>query len=96
MQSAALATLAFVCMAVSPAIAGDPTTLTGTVTHVRDGDTIEVGKIPIRLNGVSAPELKEPLWAVRRCGRAGDGGSIRPGHAAAGDWPAVAVSGMRG
>jgi len=35
--------------------------LTGTVTHVRDGDTIEVGKIPIRLNGVSAPELKEPL-----------------------------------
>jgi endonuclease YncB( thermonuclease family) len=39
----------------------DPTTLTGTVTHVRDGDTIEVGKIPIRLNGVSAPELDEPL-----------------------------------
>jgi micrococcal nuclease len=35
--------------------------LSGTVTHVRDGDTIEVGKIPIRLNGVSAPELKEPL-----------------------------------
>ena len=35
--------------------------LTGTVTHVRDGDTIEVGKIPIRLSGVSAPELKEPL-----------------------------------
>jgi endonuclease YncB( thermonuclease family) len=30
----------------------DPTTLTGTVTKVRDGDTIEVGKIPIRLNGV--------------------------------------------
>jgi micrococcal nuclease len=39
----------------------DPTVLTGTVTKVRDGDTIEVGKIPIRLNGVSAPELKEPL-----------------------------------
>ena len=39
----------------------DPTTLTGTVTKVRDGDTIEVGKIPIRLNGVSAPELNEPL-----------------------------------
>ena len=43
-----------------PALA-EPTTLTGTVSHVRDGDTIEVGKIPIRLNGVSAPELKEPL-----------------------------------
>ncbi len=39
----------------------EPTVLTGTVTHVRDGDTIEVGKVPIRLNGVSAPELKEPL-----------------------------------
>ena len=39
----------------------DPTTLTGTVTKVRDGDTIEVGKIPIRLNGVSAPEMNEPL-----------------------------------
>ena len=38
-----------------------PTTLTGTVSKVRDGDTIEVGKIPIRLNGVSAPELKELL-----------------------------------
>jgi micrococcal nuclease len=41
--------------------AAEPIVLTGTVTHVRDGDTIEVGKIPIRLNGVSAPELKEPL-----------------------------------
>jgi len=39
----------------------EPTTLTGQVTYVRDGDTVEVGKIPIRLNGVSAPELKEPL-----------------------------------
>jgi micrococcal nuclease len=44
-----------------PALADDPTILTGTVTHVRDGDTIEVGKIPIRLNGVSAPEMDEPL-----------------------------------
>ena len=39
----------------------DPATLTGTVTKVRDGDTIEVGRIPIRLNGVSAPEMNEPL-----------------------------------
>jgi micrococcal nuclease len=45
----------------SPCFAAERTTLTGKVTHVRDGDTIEVGKIPIRLNGVSAPELKEPL-----------------------------------
>ena len=42
-------------------IFADPTTLTGTVTKVRDGDTIEVGKVPIRLSGVSAPEMNEPL-----------------------------------
>jgi micrococcal nuclease len=46
---------------ITPDVAADPTTLTGIVTHVRDGDTIKVGKIPIRLNGVSAPELKDPL-----------------------------------
>jgi len=45
----------------SSSYAAEPTTLTGIVTHVRDGDTIEVGKIPIRLNVVSAPELDEPL-----------------------------------
>ena len=43
------------------AYAMDPTVLTGTVIKVRDGDTIEVGKVPIRLNGVSAPELNELL-----------------------------------
>ena len=43
-----------------PALAAQ-TILTGNVTKVRDGDTIEVGKIPIRLNGVSAPEMKEAL-----------------------------------
>ena len=47
---------------VAPAIVlAEPTLVAGTVTHVRDGDTIEVGNIPVRLNGVSAPELKEPL-----------------------------------
>lgn len=29
------------------------------VTHVRDGDTIEVGGLPIRLDGVAAPERGE-------------------------------------
>jgi micrococcal nuclease len=43
-----------------PALAAQ-TILTGDVTRVRDGDTIEVGKIPIRLNGVSAPEMNELL-----------------------------------
>ena len=46
--------------AAAAAIA-EPSILTGTVTHVRDGDTIEVGEVPIRLNGVSAPELDEQL-----------------------------------
>lgn len=45
---------------VFPVLA-DETVLTGTVTKVRDGDTIEVGKIPVRLQGISAPELNEPL-----------------------------------
>lgn len=55
-------TLAIIFLAslAAPA-AADPTILIGIVTKVRDGDTIEVGKVPIRLNGVSAPELKEPL-----------------------------------
>jgi endonuclease YncB( thermonuclease family) len=30
--------------------------LTGQVTHVRDGDTIVVGSMPIRLNGLGGPE----------------------------------------
>jgi endonuclease YncB( thermonuclease family) len=37
----------------------------GSVTHVRDADTIEVNGMPIRFNGVDAPELK------LRSGRAG-------------------------
>jgi endonuclease YncB( thermonuclease family) len=32
---------------------------TGVVTHVRDGDTIVVGKQPIRLDGVHAPEMRD-------------------------------------
>jgi endonuclease YncB( thermonuclease family) len=39
-------------------------TLTGQVTHVRDGDTIVVGSMPIRLNGLAAPEGDEPGGAA--------------------------------
>ena len=46
---------------LSPAYAKDANFVTGIVIKVRDGDTIEVGKVPIRLKGVSAPELGEPL-----------------------------------
>jgi micrococcal nuclease len=48
---------------VAPALAASPCpreTFTGQVTHVRDGDTIEVGGLPIRLNGLAAPEGDEP------------------------------------
>ena len=35
------------------------------MTHVRDGDTIEVGSsMPIRLNGLAAPERDEPGGAA--------------------------------
>ncbi len=44
----------------------EPTFLVGKVTKVRDGDTIEVGNIPIRLNGVSTPEMNEPLGSNPR------------------------------
>ena len=51
---------------IAPPAMADPTILTGGVTKVRDGDTIEVGKIPIRLNGVSAPETSEPLGPLSK------------------------------
>jgi micrococcal nuclease len=46
---------------ITISIAANAAELRGVVSHVRDGDTIEVENIPIRLNGVSAPELDEPL-----------------------------------
>jgi endonuclease YncB( thermonuclease family) len=39
-------------------------TLTGQVTYVRDGDTMEVGSMPIRLNGLAAPDGDEPSGAA--------------------------------
>jgi endonuclease YncB( thermonuclease family) len=39
------------------------TTIAGFVTHVRDGDTLEVGRTVVRLQGVAAPERGEPLAA---------------------------------
>ena len=34
--------------------------LTGAVTDVRDGGTVEVAGVPIRLQGLAAPEWDEP------------------------------------
>lgn len=43
------------------AMAAEPALLRGTVTKVRDGDTIEVDGVAVRLQGVAAPERREPL-----------------------------------
>ena len=39
-------------------------TLEGTVSHVRDGDTIELGPIAVRLQGIAAPERDEPGGSI--------------------------------
>ena len=58
--------------ATSPAAGHCPRgTLTGYVTHVRDGDTIEVGGLPIGFNGPAAPGMTSRAGPRRppRCGR---------------------------
>lgn len=54
--------IAALSLLLAPALAlAQETTITGPVTHVRDGDTIEVNGIAVRLNGVSAPESRQPF-----------------------------------
>ena len=53
-QTHCLLLLLFIAL---PATAACPVgSVTGEVTYVRDGDTIELGALAIRLNGVAAPE----------------------------------------
>ena len=40
----------------APSVSSEQTVLTGKVTHVRDGDTIEVNNVPIRLAALDCPE----------------------------------------
>jgi micrococcal nuclease len=55
------------CSSPRPPLARRPRgTLTGQVTFVREGDTIVVGSMPIRLNGLAAPEWDEPGGAAAR------------------------------
>jgi endonuclease YncB( thermonuclease family) len=49
----------------TPALA-QPRTIAGPVTKVRDGDTIELAGLPIRLNGLHAPELHQPGGVLAR------------------------------
>jgi endonuclease YncB( thermonuclease family) len=56
MKSICLGLLAV--MLATAAHAADPAaTLTGIVSRVRDGDTIIVARVPIRLHAVAAPEI---------------------------------------
>ena len=50
---------ALIALLASVVIAGDGITLlSGTITNVRDGDTFEVGGIPVRLAALDCPENK--------------------------------------
>ena len=60
-----LAALALVLLA-SPALACERGTLTGYITYVRDGDTLEFGDMAIRLQGLAAPEWNEPNGKAAR------------------------------
>ena len=42
---------------IAPDASAQQTQLSGEVTHVRDVDTIELGGVAIRLNGIDGPEL---------------------------------------
>ncbi len=58
------AILVTIVLAVLAARQGDRhDDVTGPVTHVRGGDTVEVADIRVRLNGVAAPQRGEPFAA---------------------------------
>ncbi len=52
--------LAFLTLPIALDARAENLTLTGIVSHVRDGDTIELGPIAVRLQGIAAPERDEP------------------------------------
>jgi micrococcal nuclease len=53
-------TILALALLASPAPACERGTLTGRVTYVRDGDTIELGRMATRLQGLAAPEWGDP------------------------------------
>jgi micrococcal nuclease len=58
-----LSVLFLVMLAVAPVAASEACkagNVTGRVSYVRDGDTIELGSMAIRLSGLAAPEWDEP------------------------------------
>jgi micrococcal nuclease len=63
---ATIAALTIVHAGTLPQAGERRTPIAGAVTDVRDGDTIEVGRTAVRLQGVAAPELREPLGPEAR------------------------------
>lgn len=49
--------LALCVIASSEKLAANETQISGIVSHVRDVDTVELGGIAVRLNGIDGPEL---------------------------------------
>jgi micrococcal nuclease len=66
----AAAILAALALLPPPSLAGE-SQVTGIVAHVRDGDTIEVGPVAVRLQGLHAPELDEALGPEARAAMVG-------------------------
>lgn len=66
-------TAALALLAASPAHGRqcERGTLAGAVSHVRDGDTIEVAGRAIRLEGMAAPEGDEPGGAEAQAAAVG-------------------------
>lgn len=52
-------------IALTACVQDDPSAdLSGTVTHVRDGDTIEVAGVPVRLQGLTCDERDTQLGVL--------------------------------
>ena len=52
--------MALVVFSITATVSNAGSEVKGKVTHVRDADTIEVAGIPIRFDGVDAPDRGEP------------------------------------
>ncbi len=64
MNRSALGAALVLFLLATPAFANS--VLEGTVTHVRDGDTIEVEGVAVRLSGLHAPEMDENRGSTSR------------------------------
>ena len=60
MKSAGLFVLSLVLIFFGTKHSAAEEAVKGLASHIRDIDTLEIGGIPIRLNGLDGPELSEP------------------------------------